>query len=67
MSNPKKVLITGASGVLGANLVRHFAKQSNCIGLYATNPLSIDGANLEQLDLTNHTEFSKCSIGYNPT
>ena len=52
------VLTTGASGLLGANLVRHYAPSSICIGWYATKPISFEGANIERIDLTDHDAVS---------
>ena len=52
MPIPKNVLITGASGLLGSNLVRHYATKSNCTGWYRTNPISFEGAKTEQIELT---------------
>jgi len=49
-----KILITGASGLLGANLVYHYVGRANVTGFYATRPISIDGANLERIDLVDH-------------
>lgn len=52
------VLITGSSGLLGANLVRHYAPSSRCTGWYATKPISFEGATTEQIDLTDHESVS---------
>jgi dTDP-4-dehydrorhamnose reductase len=57
-NGPSTVLITGASGLLGANLVRHYAPSSQCIGWYATKPISFEGATTEQIDLTDHESVS---------
>ena len=59
MPEPAKVLITGASGLLGANLVRHYAPKSETTGWYATNAIEIDGARFEKVDITDHRVVSK--------
>ena len=58
MPEPAKVLITGASGLLGANLVRHYAPKFETTGWYATNPIEIDGARIEIIDITEHQAVS---------
>jgi len=58
MSIRKKILITGASGLLGANLVRHYAPKSNCTGWYATNPIHFEDAKTEQIDLIEHSSVA---------
>ena len=58
MPEPAKVLVTGASGLLGANLVRHYAPKSETTGWYATNPTEIDGAKFEKIDITDHRAVS---------
>ena len=59
MPESQKVLITGASGLLGANLVRHYAPENETTGWYATRPITIDRANIEQIDLTDHSAVSR--------
>ena len=59
MSKLTKVLITGASGLLGANLVRHYAGRADCTGFYGKNPISISGADLKHLELTDRQSVSR--------
>jgi len=59
MSELQKVLITGASGLLGANLSGHYADKSECTGWYSRNPISIPGVSTEQIDLTDRQSVAK--------
>tara|TARA_A100001037_G_scaffold46549_1_gene37950 strand:- start:15395 stop:16297 length:903 start_codon:yes stop_codon:yes gene_type:complete len=54
----RTVLTTGASGLLGANLVRYFADNSNCVGWYGTTPIEIAGALTFSIELTDHYAVS---------
>lgn len=54
-----KVLVTGASGLLGANLVRHYAPKTETTGWYSANPIKIDGAKFEKINITDHPAVSK--------
>ena len=58
MTHQRRVLITGVSGLLGANLVRHFAPKSDCTGWFGSNPISFEGATAQQIDITDHQSVS---------
>ena len=47
-------LITGTSGLLGANLARHYAPVSHCIGWYGSNSFNFPDVTVEQIDITDH-------------
>ena len=58
MPEQRTVLITGVSGLLGANLARHYAPTSNCFGWYGSNPVDISGVSTSQIDVTDHDAVS---------
>ena len=58
MPNQQTILITGASGLLGANLARHYAETSTCIGWYGSNSIDIPGVQSQQIDITNYDAVS---------
>ncbi|MEF2230113.1 MAG: SDR family oxidoreductase [Pseudodesulfovibrio sp.] len=49
-----RILITGASGLLGSNLSRQFASGATVIGLYHAHPVRIEGVRLLPCDLTDY-------------
>lgn len=58
MSNQQTILITGSSGLLGANLAHHYAEDSDCFGWYGSNPIEIPGVVTQQIDITDHDAVS---------
>lgn len=66
MVNQRRVLITGASGLLGANLVRHYAPKSDCTGWFGSNSISFECSTSQQIDITNHSSVSAALDGIRP-
>jgi len=59
MPEHQKVLVTGASGLLGSNLSWRYAYNSECTGWYASRPITIPSVSTERIDLTDHDSVAK--------
>jgi dTDP-4-dehydrorhamnose reductase len=53
----KKLLITGASGFLGWNLIQHAKSEWTIIGTFFSHPLKIPGVTLFRVDLTRFKDL----------
>lgn len=62
----RKLLITGASGLLGNNLAWYFARTFDVLGLYNTHPVVIPGVRTERCDLTNRNACHRALEGFGP-
>jgi UDP-4-amino-4,6-dideoxy-N-acetyl-beta-L-altrosamine transaminase/dTDP-4-dehydrorhamnose reductase len=51
VSDKKKMLITGVSGLLGNNLACYFARKFDLLGVYNDHPVLIPGTQTERCDL----------------
>ena len=67
MSKQQPILITGASGLLGANLAHHYSAKSNCIGWYGSNRVTIPGVTTRQVELTDHAAVARSIDEIQPT
>lgn len=65
-SNEKNILITGVSGLLGNNLAYYFRGNNSVLGVYHTNPVSIDCIEVLGLDLTDYVSTRKIVSGFKP-
>jgi len=61
-----RILITGASGLLGSNLSRQFASGADVTGLYHSHPVRIDGVRLLPCDLTDYAAIRAVVAETNP-
>ena len=56
----KKLLITGASGVIGRSLIKNSVSKYEVIGTYHSHDYKPDNFKLKHLDLTNFSEIEDC-------
>jgi dTDP-4-dehydrorhamnose reductase len=67
MESKANLLITGVSGLLGGNLVRHLVEEYEVTGVYHKNEPSIPGLKLIQKDLSTEGAFEEDAFGdYSP-
>ena len=57
----QRLLITGGSGLLGANFIASAVEQYDTYGVYHANPVQIQGCNIVQGDLTQQS-FVNCLL-----
>lgn len=53
MNDKRKILITGASGLLGSSLAVYFSRADTVLGLYGRNRVTIPGVELKGIDITD--------------
>ena len=56
----KKILVTGASGLLGSNLMYCLKDQHDFCGLYHTHKIMIDGTTMRRCDSTRSRRGQRC-------
>ncbi len=61
-----RVLITGASGLLGANLVLHFATEHDVVAVFNKHPIVFPEASLVQADLSQPGVAGEVIAGHRP-
>ena len=61
------VLITGVSGFLGSNLAHQLRKNHTIIGAYRSQPVTIPGVTMAQLDLSDRQTLTHLIGQYKPS
>lgn len=64
--NKKKMLVTGASGMLGNNLAYYFREKYEVIGLYNSHAVNIYGVQTQRADIFFMDYFNKIVTDLNP-
>ena len=63
----KRLLITGASGLVGRSLVKHCSSRYDLVGTYNTREYKPDDCRLLQLDISNTAEVEDCLDNVRPS
>ncbi|MGB3194150.1 MAG: sugar nucleotide-binding protein, partial [Phycisphaerae bacterium] len=66
MRQRKRMLITGASGMLGNNLARYFRGAFEVLGLYGAHRVQIEGVQTAGADLERPAEFADRMRDFQP-
>lgn len=67
MSSPrKKLFLTGASGLLGANALYRWQNQFDCLGVYRSHPIRMTEAKTLALDLTDTQRIKEVLNSFKP-
>lgn len=62
----KKIIITGASGLLGNNLLHYFKESFNVLGVYNSNPINLDGVKTIKCNILDKIQLSKIIKDFKP-
>ncbi len=66
MSRPKKLLITGVSGLLGNNLAYALRSKYQILGLYCSHEVFIDGIELQKADILSQGSLKRVLKEFSP-
>jgi len=64
--NRRKILITGASGLLGNNLAYYFKDKYEVFGTYCLHPVNIQGIRTQKADIFSESQFKKIIDDFKP-
>ena len=66
ISQSKKMIITGVSGLLGSNLAYYFKDKYEILGLYNSHPVLLDGIYTEKCDITKPDNIKRIISDFSP-
>jgi UDP-4-amino-4,6-dideoxy-N-acetyl-beta-L-altrosamine transaminase/dTDP-4-dehydrorhamnose reductase len=66
MSQKKRTLITGVSGLLGNNLAFYFREKNDVLGLYHSHPIEIKGIQTKDVDILDLGAVQNIISGFKP-
>ncbi|MBN2581625.1 MAG: UDP-4-amino-4,6-dideoxy-N-acetyl-beta-L-altrosamine transaminase [Planctomycetes bacterium] len=61
-----RMIITGASGLLGNNLAWRLKDRWEIVGLYHSHAIRLDGCEVRRVDLGNEREVARCLVEIEP-